>query len=109
MLKIIKESNLLEDKDNLIQKIKSEFKNKLYRIATSEEFGFDEDTVDDYFYVDVKDLGNSIRVEVRAEVDYEGLEYLIKVLDPVIYKYDKNSYFESVTSGIIEAYINSGE
>lgn len=106
MLKIIKESNLLEYKYNLIQKIKSEFKNKLYKIATSEEFGFDEDEVDDYFYVNVKDLGDAIKVEVRAEVDYEGLEYLMSELNPIVYKYDQNSYFEPVTSGIIEAYIN---
>lgn len=106
MLKILKESNLLEYKYNLIQKIKSELKNKLYKIATSEEFGFDEDEVDDYFYVNVKDLGDAIKVEVRAEVDYEGLEYLMNELNPIVYKYDKNSYFEPVTSGIIEAYIN---
>lgn len=109
MLKIIKESNLLEDKDNLIQKIKSELKNEIYKIATSEEFDLEGYMVDDYFYVYIEDLGDSIRVEVRAEVDYEGLEYLMSELNPIIYKYDKNSYFEPVTSGIIEAYINSGE
>ena len=99
---ILKESNHIN-----IDKFKKELRNKISEIATSEEFGFDDHEIDNYFYLDIEELDNGrIRVEVRAEVDYEGLEYLANELDPIIQKYDKNSYFEPVEPGIIDAYIS---
>ena len=100
---ILKESNNIH-KINLLKK---DLKSKIREVATSEEFGFDVLEVDDYFYLEIEELDDGrIRVEVRAEVDYEGLEYLANELDPIIQKYDKNSYFEPVEPGIIDAYIS---
>ena len=89
-----------------INSLKKDLKSKIREVAISEEFGFDVSEIDNYFYLDIEELDNGrIRVEVRAEVDYEGLEYLANELDPIIQKYDKNSYFEPVEPGIAEAYL----
>ena len=45
-------------------------------------------------------------VEFRAEVNYEELEEIGDSLNKVIQRYDKDAYFEPVTSGITRAYIN---
>lgn len=68
----------------------------------SPNFGFLEDEVQEYSFVDVYPEG---RVEVRAEVDYDGLMELATALNPIIKKYNKDSYFEPVEPGIIEAHI----
>ena len=105
-MRILKESI----ENSKIENLRKELKAKIKEVATSEEFGFEDYMVDDYFYLDIEELADDrIRVEVRAEVDYEGLEYLMNELDPIIQKYDNNSYFEPVTSGIIEAYISKVE
>lgn len=45
------------------------------------------------------------KVEVRAELNYPELEEVCTTLDKVIQKYDKQAYFEPVTSGIADAYM----
>lgn len=90
-----------------IENLRKELKAKIKEVATSEEFGFEDYMVDDYFYLDIEELdGGRIRIEVRAEVDYEGLEGLISELDPIIQSYDTDSYFEPVAPGIMEAYLS---
>ena len=89
-----------------ISRLRKELKSKIQEVATSEEFGFEDYMVDDYFYLDIEELDDGrIRVEVRAEVDYEGLEYLASELDPIVQSYNQQSYFEPVEPGILEAYI----
>lgn len=67
------------------------------------EAGFSEDEVEEYSVVAVDPSG---KVEVRAEVDYDGLMSLCDALNPIVQRYDKDSYFEPVEPGIIEAYVD---
>ena len=97
---------------DLINDIKSNIYTKVKAVATSPEFGFDENEVDDYFVVETsateigEDHHEAIRVEVRGEVSYEGLEDLMEALNPIIESYDSYAYFEPVEPGIIEAYVS---
>lgn len=86
-----------------IDKLHNELYNKIVKYGLSE--GFLENEIDDYFFVTVMKAYDHIECEVRAEVDYEGLEALCDLLNPVVQKYEPAAYFEPVTSGIIEAYI----
>lgn len=68
--------------------------------------GFEEDEAEDYFIVEVRESETGDLVaEVRAELDFEGSMKLAEILDPVARKYDKEAYFDAVTSGIIQAVI----
>lgn len=97
---------------DLIDDIRSNIYTKVKAVATSPDFGFDENEVDDYFFVEAsateigEDHHEAIRVEVRAEVSYEGLEDLMEALNPIIESYDSYAYFEPVEPGIIEAYVS---
>lgn len=97
---------------DLINDIKSNIYTKVKAVATSPDFGFDENEVDDYFFVEAsateigEDHHEAIRVEVRGEVSYEGLEDLMEALNPIIESYDSYAYFEPVEPGIIEAYVS---
>ena len=75
------------------------------------KLGYEEDFVDNYMTIDVDDVDDNtrIKVEVRAEVDYDGLMTLGQALDPIVKEYDKNAYFEPVTSGIMSAYIRKDQ
>lgn len=68
------------------------------------EAGFSEDEVEEYSVVEVDPSG---KVEVRAEVDYDGLMSLCDALNPIVQRYDKDSYFEPVQPGIIQAWVNT--
>lgn len=47
-------------------------------------------------------------IQVSGEYDYEEFEdFIDNVLNPIIQKYDKDSYFEMVEPGIAGAYVNS--
>lgn len=97
---------------DLVEDLKNVIWTKVSDVATSYSFGFDESEVNDYFFVDVtpteigEDHHEAIRVEVRAEVSYEGLEELMDALNPIIESYDNYAYFEPVEPGIIEAYVS---
>lgn len=97
---------------DLIDDIRSNIYTKVKAVATSPDFGFDENEVDDYFFVEAssteigEDHHEAIRVEVRAEVSYEGLEDLMEALNPIIETYDSYAYFEPVEPGIIESYVS---
>lgn len=97
---------------DLVEDLKDVIWTKVSDVATSYSFGFDESEVNDYFFVDVtpteigEDHHEAVRVEVRAEVSYEGLEELMEALNPIIESYDSYAYFEPVEPGIIEAYVS---
>lgn len=82
-------------------------KTKIWNTASAEmeDMGFPVDEIPDYLFVDLEQADDHIRIEVRAEVSYEGIEDLITSIDPVIQEYDKDAYFEPVEPGIAEAYI----
>lgn len=84
-----------------------EIKTKIWNAASAkmEDMGFPVDEIPEYLFVEVKQADDHIRVEVRAELTYNGLTNLTNELDPIVQSFDKDSYFEPVEPGIAEAYI----
>lgn len=84
-----------------------EIKTKIWNAASAkmEDMGFPVDEIPDYLFVEVKQSDDHIRVEVRAELSYDGLTKLTHELDPIVQSFDKDAYFEPVEPGIAEAYI----
>lgn len=78
--------------------------------ALQNEVGTDEDSA---IFIDVKETkdeyGEGIIAEVRAELDYNGMESLANKLNKVVQKFDPNSYFEQVDGGIMQAYLKIKE
>lgn len=104
-----------EDSQDLMDAIKAEINEGCIQYLTGPHGGFLRPgtpkesrwdmTADEMYVLDVRKEGDQICCEVRAELDYEGLENLIEVLNPIIQQFNKGSYFEPVTSGIIDAYV----
>lgn len=88
-----------------LQQIQSELNEKLYEVMTELPFGFSPEEVDEYSVVEVTEDQNMIKAEVRAELNYDEMFELCEFLNPVVQKYDTNTYFEPVEPGIIEAYM----
>ena len=71
------------------------------------EFGWDLNDIADMFFIDVDTTSdNRIKVEIRAELDYDDMIGLCNSLNDVLEPYDENAYFDMVDSGIAEAYVN---
>ena len=89
-----------------INKIQTELSKAVHDVMTSYEFGFSDDDAAYYSAVDtfpVKD--NMICIEIRAEVDYDGLWTLKKVCDPILQEHYPDAYFDTVTAGVMQAYV----
>lgn len=99
----------------LMNDIKSAISTKLHRIMTSEEFGFEDSEVDDYSRVEVssatigEDDEETIRVEVRVELSYDGMLDVKEGLDPIVESYDSYAYFDFDEPGIMSAYVRVNE
>lgn len=87
--------------------LKSEIYEAAKEIMMEPEFGFPEDEIDDYLFVEVVPDGSRTRVEVRAELSYRGMREVAERLDEILKKYDPDAYFDDVDSGIIDAYIEN--
>ena len=87
-----------------LNQIKDKITKVVKNVMMSAEFGFPEDEVEEYSVVEVDPSG---KVEVRAEVDYDRLMTLCDALNPIVQRYDKDSYFEPVQPGIIRAWIET--
>ncbi len=95
------------------KEIQDDIYNAASDIMQSEEFGFPLEEIADYLVVEVtpeyedskKKKLDRIKVEVRAELDYEGMSMLAEALDPVVQAQDPDAYFDHLTGGIIDAYI----
>ncbi len=106
--------NLKEARDKK-QTIYNQIFKAVKRTMMEPDFGFPEDEVEDYFRVEVSDRSipsgeegecrEYIRVEVRAEVSYEGMEEIADELNLIVAKYDKYAYFDFDEPGIMSAYI----
>ena len=71
------------------------------------EFGWDFNDISDMFFIDVDTTSdNRIKVEIRAELDYDDMIRLCNSLNDTLEPYDENAYFDMVDSGIAEAYVN---
>ena len=80
-------------------KLKTEIENKIKQF-----FKNDEDALD-WAIVDITEDHNEIKVEVRVELDYNGMWNLSELLNPIVSKYDKYAYFDFEQPGIMVATI----
>lgn len=103
MIRIVNESVLNE---GVVGRLYDQLRSTVYKVMTSPEFGFPDDEVDDYSVVVVKDDGDRIKAEVRAELSYDDLWTLKDACDPIVQKFDPDAYFDMEDSGIIVAYIS---
>ena len=90
--------------------ISKELKDAAYKLFKTPKWGFESDKeIDDYinpiFAVSEDPKTGDIEVQVRAELDYDNLMELADVLNKVVEKYDRNSYFDAEQPGIISAFI----
>lgn len=72
--------------------------------------GFEPDEVKDYSTVDIyfdSKERDTVIVEVRAELSYDGLFELGLRLNKIVADYDEEAYFEPVEPGITNAYIHN--
>lgn len=62
---------------------------------------------DEVYFVEIENEPEEgrIKIEVRAELGYDGMMRMSEVLDKIVEQYDPDAYFDMVTSGIMEAYI----
>lgn len=91
--------------------ISKELKDAAYKLFKTPKWGFESyKEIDDYinpiFAVSEDPKTGDIEVQVRAELDYDNLMELADVLNKVVEKYDRNSYFDAEQPGIITAVIN---
>lgn len=69
--------------------------------------GFDENEALAYSAFEFEDEGDRLKVEVRCDgFDYDSMGELCLILDDIITKYDKDSYFDMDYPGIISAYVD---
>lgn len=90
--------------------ISKELKDAAYKLFKTPKWGFESDKeIDDYinpiFAVSEDPKTGDIEVQIRAELDYDNLMELADVLNKVVEKYDRNSYFDAEQPGIITAFI----
>ena len=111
--------NGFNDEEELDESVKSsataeviskELKDAAYKLFKTPKWGFESDKeIDDYinpiFAVSEDPKTGDIEVQVRAELDYDNLMELADVLNKVVEKYDRNSYFDAEQPGIIIAVI----
>lgn len=114
-----KSYNGFNDEEELDESVKSnataeviskELKDAAYKLFKTPKWGFERDKeIDDYinpiFAVSEDPKTGDIEVQVRAELDYDNLMELADVLNKVVEKYDRNSYFDAEQPGIISAVI----
>lgn len=111
--------NGFNDEEELDESVKSsataeviskELKDAAYKLFKTPKWGFESDKeIDDYinpiFAVSEDPKTGDIEVQVRVELDYDNLMELADVLNKVVEKYDRNSYFDAEQPGIISAVI----
>lgn len=88
-----------------LDSIQSELWTKVKEIATSPEFGFEENDVPLYFRVDPIFTDGMLCIEVGAEVSYDGMQALAEALDPIVDSYYEGAYFDMEAPGLMSAWI----
>lgn len=90
--------------------ISKKLKDAAYKLFKTPKWGFESyKEIDDYinpiFDVSEDPKTGDIEVQVRAELDYDNLMELADVLNKVVEKYDRNSYFDADQPGILCSFI----
>lgn len=109
----VKESVSPYKKRELKKQLQDEIYNILiHEFLTKPKWGFENiKEIDDLLGLVIEvndykgDYDNDFVAEIRGEFTYDELEDVGDILDPIVQKYDKEAYFEPVTSGITRAYI----
>lgn len=76
---------------------------------TGPKGGFEEPEVSDYAVAEVTRYDEGIKVEVRADISYDGMIELSYELDPIIANYNSDAYFDMEAPGIMTAYLPDTE
>lgn len=111
--------NGFNDEEELDESVKSsataeaiskELKDAAYKLFKTPKWGFESyKEIDDYinpiFAVSEDPKTGDIEVQVRAELDYDNLMELADVLNKVVEKYDRDSYFDAEQPGILCSFI----
>lgn len=93
--------------DTKLESYRRRVYSKIYHFMT-DRLGFDLTEVADYVTVDCTESeDNRIKIEVRAELDYDDMWELKTVIDPVVENIDKNAYFDFEYPGVLVAYVSS--
>lgn len=93
--------------DTKLESYRRRVYSKIYHFMT-DRLGFDLTEVADYVTVDCTESEDSrIKIEVRAELDYDDMWELKTVIDPVVENIDKNAYFDFEYPGVLVAYVSS--
>lgn len=72
-----------------------------------DDLGWDLNDIADMFFIDVDTTSDDrIRVEIRAELSYDDMVGLCNTLDDALAPYDDTAYFDMVSPGIAEAWID---
>lgn len=90
---------MIFDKDNLLKEIIRKTLNVL------EQLGVDDDAATGYTDFDIYNSDGRLVVEVKTSFNDEIVKKLADELNPIVQKYDDNSYFEIDDSGNIFAYL----
>lgn len=90
--------------------ISKELKDAAYKLFKTPKWGFEtdkeiKDYINPFFDASEDPKTGDIELEVRAELGYDNLMELADVLNKVVEKYDRNSYFDAEQPGIISAVI----
>jgi len=104
------------DNEDIKAKIKSDIDEESIEHLMNRFYGPEEgvkksDVYGDFDYVSEVSEGtndegdNYIKVEVRAELDYDDMMDLSTKLDKILRDYDKNAYFDKEEPGIMSAYL----
>ena len=96
--------NIQSSKD-IAAEILDKVTTKLLAVMTSDEFGFDYSEAKEYSHVDVTPTDEGFKVEVGAEVSYDGMITISQELDKVVSEYDPDAYFDMEDPGLMSAYI----
>lgn len=111
LLKKWKKSKGIEEsvktKEEVLDKIVKEVYAKIEKLYNNDkdlmEYVYVEPVIKKGHYDDGSDLYG---IEVRLELDYDGMMNMADELDPILRKYDKDAYFDMETGGIMMAALN---
>lgn len=92
-----------------IEAITSEVEVAVMDWMTGPEGGFPEDAARQYAFVESAPVDGGYKIEVRAEISYDGLVSMSEVLDPIVQQYYPDAYFDMEAPGIMSAYLYDNE
>lgn len=95
------------DVDAVLEQLDSEARDIVFEALQGPNFGFDVEEIPDVCHIEVTQNDHTYaKIEVRAEVSYEGLETLMSALTDWISYYDTDAYFDAEDVGITNAFVN---